>query len=162
MSDRQQDFDQTHAIFAAMGSFWWRMLVFFGLCFLGHYVGTNCASAGEFFRDVMARGPSALFQNSDLNPAWVPISWMGTLLVGCRDGFGLIQLVALAVGLLFVWLSEDRYIHGFAIAALSQPIDTFLVEGTGSTSDFIIGLVVLGVWEAFVGLAYWWCWRQME
>ncbi len=162
MNDRQHDFDQTHAIFAAMGSFWWRVLLFFVLCWVGHFVGANCASAGEFFRNVLSNGPKAIFEDSDLNPIWIPLSWFGTLLVGCRDGWGLLQLVALAVAFLFVWLSEDRYIHGLAIAALTQPIDTFLVVGTHSAGDFVIGLVVLLVWEAFIGFVYWWCLQQME
>ena len=162
MSDRQHDFDQTHAIFAAMGSFWWRVVLFFVLCWFGHFVGANCASAGEFFRNVWSNGPKAIFADSDLNPIWIPLSWIGTLLVGCRDGFGLLQLVALAVGFLFVWLSDDRYIHGFAIAALTQPIDTFLVTGTHNTGDFVIGLLVLLVWEAFIGFVWWWCLQQME
>ncbi len=162
MSDRQDEFDQTHAIFAAMGSFWWRVALFFVLCCFGHYVGLNCASAGDLSRDVLANGPRAIFDNDDLNPVLVPVTWLGTLLVGCRDGWGLLQLVALAVAVLFVWLSEDRYIHGFAIASLTQPIDSFLVAGTDSTGDFIIGMIVLVGWEMVIGFSYWWCLQQME
>ena len=162
MSERLNDFDPTHAIFGAMGSFWWRILVFFACCFVGHFVGVNCAGAAEFFNNLWTNGPRAAFDHGGMNPLWVPLTWLGTLLVGCRDGWGLIQLVVLAVAFLFVWLSEDRFIHGFAIAALSQPVDSFLVEGTSNTTALVVGLVVLAVWEAFVAGVYWWCLKQME
>lgn len=162
MSDRQHEFDQTRAIFSAMGSFWWRVALFFVLCWIGHYAGANAASAAEFLRGIWSGGPQAIFADSDLNPVLVPLSWIGMLLVGCRNGVGLLQLVALAVASLFVWLSEDRYIHGFAIAALTQPIDSFLVAAPGVSGDFFVGLVILLVWETFIGFTYWWCLQQME
>lgn len=162
MNDRLHEVDQTRAIFAALGSFWWRMAVFFLLCWLGHFVGQNCASAGEFFENVLSNGPRALFENRDLNPLTVPLSWMWTLLIGCENGYGVLQLAALAVALLFVRLSEDRFIHGFAIASLTQPIDSFLVAVPHSVGDFTVGLIVLLGWEMFLGFAYWWCLRQMD
>ncbi len=72
------------------------------------------------------------------------------------------QLAALAVAFLFVWVSEDRYIHGFVVAALSQPIDSFLVVAPPVSGDFFVGLVILLVWETFIGFTYWWCLQQME
>ena len=162
MSERQHDFDQTHAIFAALGSFWGRILVFFACCFLGHYVGLNSASAAEYFENVWTNGPRAIFDHGDLNPIMVPISWLGTLLVGCRDGWGVIQLFVLGAAVLFVWLSEDRFIHGFAIASLTQPVDSFLVAVPEGGTAVVVGLVVLVTWEAFVAGVYWLCWKRIE
>ena len=163
MSDGLEEFDQTHAVFAAMSSFWWRVLLFFALCMFGHFVGENCAGAAQLARDVWSSGPGALFANDHLNPFLVPLSWMWTLLAGCEHPAGLLQLVALATAFLFVWLSEDRFIHGFAIVLLTQPLHTLLVTGTHhGRGDFIIGLIVLAFYEIFTGFAYWWCLRQME
>jgi hypothetical protein len=85
------------------------------------------------------------------------------LLTGCENPLGLLQLFVLGTAFLFVWLSEDRFIHGFVIALWAQPLHTFLVVGKhNDRGDFIIGLIVLGLYEAFVGFVYWWCLRQME
>ena len=163
MSGELHELDQTHAIFAAMSSFWWRILLFFAFCVFGHYVGVNCASAGELIRDVWSSGPSALFSHGDFNPVFAPLHWMWTLLTGCEHPVGVLQLFALGVAILFIWLSEDRFIHGFAIVLITQPLHSFLVTGwDNGRSDFIIGLIVVGFYEAFAGFAYWWCLRQME
>ncbi len=163
MSGELHELDQTHAIFAAMSSFWWRVLLFFGFCVFGHYVGANCAGAGKLIRDVWSSGPGAIFSHDDFNPMFAPVSWLWTLLAGCENPVGVLQLFLLGAGFLFVWLSEDRFIHGFAIALLAQPLHTLLVVGRDNgRSDFIIGLIVLACYEALAGFAYWWSLRQME
>ena len=163
MSGELHELDQTHAIFSAMSSFWWRVLLFFGFCMFGHYVGVNCAGAGELIRDVWSNGPTAIFHHDNFNPLFVPLSWLWALLAGCENPAGVLQLFVLGVAFLFIWLSEDRFIHGFAIALLAQPVHTLLVVGThNGRSDFIIGVIVLVFYEAFAGFAYWWCLRQMD
>lgn len=163
MNDGLNELDQTHAVFSAMSSFWWRVLLFFALCMFGHFVGVNCAGAADMARNVWTGGPSALFESDSLNPAFVPVSWMWALLVGCGHPAGLLQLLALAIAFLFVWLSEDRYIHGFAIALMTQPLHSLLVEGHAhSRADVIAGLVVLAFFEVGVGAAYWFFLRQSD
>ena len=163
MSDGMERLDQTHAVFSALSSFWWRVLLFFAFCMFGHYVGVNIASAGRVLRNVWSGGLGYIYSDSDLDPFLVPVSWLWTLLVGCEHPAGLLQLFLLGAAFLFVWLSEDRFVHGFAIALLAQPLHSFLVVGTHeSRDDFIIGLIVLVFYESFAGFAYWWCLRQME
>ena len=162
MSDRLHDFDLTHAMFAAMGSVWWRILAFFVCCCLGHFVGVNCASAADYFGKVWTNGPQAIFDHSDFELLLVPLAWLGTLIVGCHDGWGVIQLFVLGAALLFVWLSEDRFIHGFGLAALSQPVDSFFVAVPNNLTALVVGLAVLLFLEAAVAGLYWWCWKQIE
>lgn len=159
------EMDSTSAIFAALGSFWWRLATFFLCAFLGHYVGANAFSAGEFFREIWQNGPGIILQQNQLNPILVPLGWLWTLLSGCSHPAGLLQLLVIAVAFLIVRLSEDRFHAAFAILLFTQPVHTFLVfaqdHGIAGV-DLGIGIVLLAIWEAALGGLYWWFWQQME
>jgi hypothetical protein len=166
VKDGLNDLDQTHAVFAALGSFWWRLLVFF-LCFwLGHYIGLNAYTGGEFLRSVWQNGPSALFQHGDLNPIVVPLSWFWTLLSGCAHPLGMLYLFVLATAFLIVRLSEDHFMHGFLIGLLVQPLHTVFVEwrDSGALADFdlVVTVIVLVTYEVVIGGLYWWYLRQLR
>jgi len=150
-------------IFAAMGSFWRRLVAFFGCCWVGHYVGVNAGTAGPFFRSIWQLGPRAILDQEQFNPILVPLSWFWTVISGCSYPLGLLQLFILATAFLIVRLSEDRYYHGFGIILLTQPIHSFLVEGGPQNGvDLSVTLVILVTWETGVGALYWWFCRQTE
>ena len=159
------EMDSTSAIFEALGSFWWRLAAFFFCVWLGHYVGGNAFSAGEFFRDIWQNGPGVILQQEQLNPVLVPLGWLWTLLSGCSHPAGLLQLLVIAVAFLIVRLSEDRFHLAFAILLLIQPIHTFLVlahDHDIAGFDLGVGVVILTTWEAGIVGLYWWFWQQME
>lgn len=166
MKDGLNELDPTYAIFSALGSFWWRLLVFF-LCFwLGHYVGQNAYTGGPFLRELWQDGPSALFQQDHLNPIWVPLSWFWTLLSGCASPIGILYLFVVATAFLIVRLSEDHFSHGFAIGLLVQPLDTVLMASPRSGFlggfDLAVTVIVLVTYEVVIGGLYWWWLRQRE
>jgi hypothetical protein len=166
VKDGLNELDQTHAIFSALGSFWWRLLIFFVCFWVGNYVGLNALTGGEFLRDVWQNGPGSAFAQSHLNPLMAALSWFGVLILGCVHPLGALYLFVVGTAFLIVRLSEDRYIHGFAIGLLLQPIHTLLVMGnqgsSGGPFDFAVMIVVLVTWELGIGAMYWWCWRQMK
>jgi hypothetical protein len=165
-NDRLHELDPTSAIFSALGSFWWRLVAFFLCCWLGHYVGINAYSAGEFFRSILLRGPSAIFNQEGLNPILVPLDWFWALLSGCSHPLGLLQLLIIATAFLIVRLCEARFYAGFALVLLAQPIHSFCVslqDGGGLDAvEWGLALVILFTWEAAVIGLFWWFWRQME
>lgn len=166
MKDGLNELDQTHAIFSALGSFWWRLLVFF-LCFwFGHYVGLNALTGGEFLRNVWQNGLGALFEGGSLNPIWVPLSWFWTLLAGCASPLGLLYLFLVATAFLVVRLSEDHYMHGFIFALLAEPLHTIFLHdhpaGTFYGFDLTVLIVVLVTYEVVIGGLYWWYLRQLR
>lgn len=166
MKDGLNELDQTHAIFSALGSFWWRLLVFF-LCFwIGHYFGLNALTGGEFLRNVWQNGLSALFDDGNLNPIWVPLSWFWTLIAGCSHPVGVLYLFLVGTAFLVVRLSEDHYLQAFVFALLAEPIHTVLVEnhsgGGTSPFDLAVLIIVLVTYETVVGGLYWWYWRQLR
>ena len=164
-NDRLHELDPTSAIFAALGSFWWRLVAFFLCCWLGHYVGINAYTAGEFFRDIWQNGPGAILEQEHLNPILVPLGWFWALLAGCTNPLGLLQFFILAVAFLFVRLSEDRFYHGFGIVLLTQPIHSFFAFPQGHSLDGLdwgFAIVILLTWETAIGGLYWWFCRQME
>ena len=94
------------------------------------------------------------------------MGWFWTLLSGRAHPLGLLYLFLLATAFLIVRLSEDHFIHGFAIGLLAQPIHTVLVQfsdsGTLTGFDFAVTVVVLVTYEVVLGGLYWWYWRQRE
>jgi hypothetical protein len=156
--ERRDRFDPTQAMFSAMSSFWWRLVSLFGLCLFGHHIGTNCAEAGEYLERLWSEGPRAILDLHNLDPIRVLFSWVGALYEGLHDGWGFLQLVALAIAFLFVWLSdEDRFVHGFAIVSITQPIESFFVDKPSNDIHFLLGLVMLIIWVGSVGFLYrWW------
>ena len=167
MKDGLNELDQTHAIFAALGSFWWRLLMFF-LCFwVGHYVGLNALSGGEFLRNVWQNGIGALFEKGDLNPILVPLSWFWVLIAGCGHPIGVLYLFLVGTTFLVVRLSEDHYMHAFVFALLAEPLHTVFVEGSQSSTasggfDIAILIIVILTYEAVIGGLYWWYLRQLR
>jgi len=175
MSDRLHELDQSHAIFSALSSFWWRLPILCGCFWFGHYVGLNATSGGQFLQQLWLDGPAAALGHSSLNPAFVPVSWFGTVLIGCENLWGIAYLFVIATTFLIVRLSEDYYIHGFAIALLGQTAYTVLVKAgildgsifSGSLSgaqifDLIVAFLALFTWEVVVGALYWRCLRRMR
>jgi hypothetical protein len=165
-NDRLHELDPTSAIFSALGSFWWRLVAFFGSCWVGHYVGINAYTAGDFFRSIWQRGPRAIFDQEGLNPILVPLSWFWALLSGCAHPLGLLQLLIIATAFLIVRLSEDRFYAGFVLVLMAQPIHSFCVSlqdgGQFDGMDWGVALVILFTWEAAIVGLFWWFWRQME
>jgi hypothetical protein len=164
VKDGLNELDQTHAVFSALTSFWWRLLVFFVCFWIGHYVALNAATGGQFLRAVWQDGPSHAFAESHLNPILAVISWFGVLILGCENPAGALYLFVVGTAFLIVRLSEDYYFHGFAVGLLIQPIHTLLVLGFagGAPFDLAVTMIVLVTWEVGIGALYWWWWRQMR
>ncbi len=164
MKDGLNELDQTHAIFSALGSFWWRLLVFFGCFWLGHYVGLNALTGGEFLRNVWQNGLGALFEKGNLDPIWAPLSWFWTLIAGCSHPIGVLYLFLVGTAFLVVRLSEDHYMHAFVFALLAEPLHTIFVEHSGGTGGFDVAvlIIVLVTYEVVIGGLYWWYLRQLR
>lgn len=163
MKDGLNELDQTHAIFSALSSFWWRLLVFF-LCFwLGHYIGLNSLTGGEFLRNVWKNGLGAMFEGGNLNPVWIPLHWFWTLIAGCSHPIGVLYLFLVATAFLVVRLSEDHYMHGFVFGLLAEPLHTVFVDGRALAGfDLTVMVIVLGTYEVVIGGLYWWYLRQLR
>lgn len=164
MSDeRLHDFDSTSAIFAAAGSLWKRVMAFFLFSWLAHYVGSNAATAGAFFRSVWQLGPKAILEQELLNPLMVPMGWIGTLLMGCTELIGILYALFILFAFCAAFLSEDKFEWCAALILVLQPIESFIVaHGSGSLVDFSVGLVIVVTWEIGLGALYWWLRQQTD
>jgi hypothetical protein len=165
VKDGLNELDPTHAIFSALGSFWWRLLVFFICFWLGHYVGLNALTGGEFLRNVWQNGLGALFEKGNLDPIWVPLSWFWTLIAGCSHPIGVLYLFLVGTAFLVVRLSEDHYHYAFFFALLAEPLHTIVVEnhsGAGGGFDLAVLIIVLVTYEIVIGGLYWWYLRQLR
>ena len=164
MSDeRLHEMDPTSAIFAAGGALVKRVLVFFGSCWLSHYVGSNAASAGGFFRSLWQLGPKAILDQPQFNPIMVPAGWLGVLFGGWTHPLGVIYFFIVGICFVTMWLSEDKSPYAIAFLLLAQPIHSFLVDDMPSNPlDLSLGLVILVTWEIGLVGVYWLFFRPSD
>jgi hypothetical protein len=162
-SERLDELDPTSAIFSALCNFWPRIFAFFALLWAGHLVGVNSFTAPEFLEALRIDGFGAFESSKALEIGWAPLSWLWTVVSACANPVFVLWLFILGGAFLNVWLSEEHWMHGLAIAAIGQPIHSFCAhwaDQSRTALEAAIGLAVLGIWEALLIGGYWWLWRQ--
>jgi len=65
----------------------------------------NAATGGDFLRTMWQDGPTVAFNQSHLNPVYVPLTWFGALLLGCENLLGVAYLFLVGAAFLIVRLS---------------------------------------------------------
>ena len=163
--DGLEKLDHTHAIYAGFNSVWRRLFAFFGVALLAHFAGGNIYGAPGFINAVRTRGFSALDQLQPFDLVWLPLAWLGTLLMSFNHPWTWLYVAALAYSFLATMRGDDVPRWAIAVLIVGQPIDTFCVlqfDSHLSGTDLGIAGALLGIYTALaIGGCYAW-WRVRE